>query len=466
MNPGAGRRRPPHASGRAAPDARVAALEILTGVFEQAAYTNLLSDAVLRRFGLDARERAFASALVYGTVSRVLTIDRLLDERSKMPLVKMEPRVRTILRMGVWQLLYSRSVPPHAACSESVRLTHRVSNRGAAGMVNGILRRLAADPPCMDKWDFAMRHALPDWLAQSLHEWYGPDLAERIALAFNQPARFTVRVNRLRAQPQTVETRLREASIRGMPGAFHPDAWAIDLDGHPLENIPGFADGWFMAQGEAAMLVATLADPQHNWDILDLCAAPGGKTCHLAELTGDRARVEARDQHAARLRLVAENARRLGLTSIRTRVADATRLPGEGEADSADLVLCDVPCSGLGLLAKKPDIRLVPDPQGWDQLRAIQREILLAAAEQVRPGGMLVYSTCTINPGENQEQMDWFLRQQAGRFQSVDIAPLLPAQLTALDADLARQAGLGRVLLLPGVHPCDGFFIAKLRRIS
>ncbi len=466
MKPQAGKRRASHLSVTHAHDARAAALEILTGVFEQAAYTHLLSDAILRRYQLDARARAFASALVYGTVGRVLTIDRLLAKRSKMPLDKMEPQIRTILRMGVWQLLFSRTVPPHAACFESVRLAHAVSNRGAAGMVNGILRRLAAQPPAMKDWDFAMRHALPEWLAQSLLDWYGVDTAEQIASAFNQSPRLTVRVNRLRTDVESLKTQLHDAAIKGTPGAFHPDAWSLDLDGCPLESIPGFAAGWFMAQDEAAMLVSTIAAPEPGWKLLDVCAAPGGKSCHLAELTGDAAAIEARDQHEMRLRLVAENAKRLGIQSIRTRVADATLAPAADQQAMADLVLCDVPCSGLGLLAKKPDIRLTAHPRDWKKLCAIQRKILRAAAEQVRPGGILVYSTCTINPVENEEQTAWFLSQQNGRFQAEGFSHLLPDRLRALDRDLQRQAERGQLLLLPGVHPCDGFYMAKMRRIS
>lgn len=445
--------------------ARGAALEVLTNVFEHGAYSNLSADAVLRKAPLDARDRAFASALVYGTVSRVISIDRLLTDVSSMPLTKMEPKVRNILRMGVWQLVFSRSVPPHAACSESVELAKAVSNKGAVGMVNGILRRIASHPPEIASWDYAMRHALPVWLADRLQAWSGSEVAESIAQASNEPPRLTLRVNRLRCDLAALEQSLSEEGVVCRAAAFHPDALTVDLSGRPLDSLQSFSEGWFMAQDEAAMLVSTVADPEPEQQVLDVCAAPGGKSCHIAELTGDTARILACDLHAARLRLVEENAHRLGLTSIRTCVSDAAEPPaGHPATERMDLVLCDVPCSGLGLLARKPEIRLIPDPGDWESLIEIQRAILSASAEKVKPGGTLVYSTCTINPDENVRQADWFLSSQSGRFSPEGFSDRLPEALVRLDPALVRQASEGRMQLLPGVHPCDGFFIARFRR--
>jgi len=443
----------------------MAALEVLTNVFERGAYSNLSADAVLRKARLDPRDRAFASALVYGTVSRVLSIDPILSDVSNLPLARMEPGIRNILRMGVWQLMFSRSVPPHAACSASVELAKAVSNKGAAGMVNGIMRRIAAHPPEKTAWNFEMKHALPAWLADRLQAWYGMEVAESIAGASNEPPRLTLRVNRLRCDTDALEQSLSAEGVACRKAAFHPDALGVDLSGRPLDSFRAFTAGWFMAQDEAAMLVSTVADPGPEQSVLDVCAAPGGKSCHIAELTGDTARILACDLHPARLRLVEENARRLGLSCIRTCVSDASDpVAGPGPAEQMDLVLCDVPCSGLGLLARKPEIRLIPNPGNWESLIETQRAILSSAAARVKPGGTLVYSTCTINPDENSRQADWFLDSQSGRFAADGFADRLPDGLVRLDPALVRQAAEGRMQLLPGIHPCDGFFIARFRR--
>jgi 16S rRNA (cytosine967-C5)-methyltransferase len=378
---------------------------------------------------------------------------------------KMEPVSETYCAWESGNWYFPARFPPHAACSESVELAKAVSNKGAAGMVNGILRRIASHPPDMSSWDFAMRHALPAWLSNRLQQWYGSEVAESIALASNEPPRLTRRVNRHRCAKSALEQSLSEEGVVCRAPAFHPDALEVDLAGHPLDSLQAFSAGWFMAQDEAAMLVSTVADPKPEQKVLDVCAAPGGKTCHIAELTGDTARILACDLHPARLRLVDENARRLGLSGIRTCISDATEPPaGPSSAERMDLVLCDVPCSGLGLLARKPEIRLIPDPGDWASLIGIQRAILSAAAERVKPGGTLLYSTCTINPDENVRQADWFLNSQAGKFRMDGFADRLPAGLASLDPSLVRQASEGRIQLLPGKHPCDGFFIARFRR--
>ncbi len=447
--------------------ARAAALEIIVEVVEHNAFSNLSNDAILRRFRLDARDRAFATALVYGTISRMVTLDHVLNGVSSMPLKKMDEPVRNILRMGAWQLMYARAVPARAACNESVSLASRVSNRGAAGMVNGILRRIASHPPEITDTDFSLYHSLPSWLGSRLIEWLGRPAADLVAEACNVPPPLSIRVNRLRTDSAGLAASLKKEGVESFPGAFHPDALRIELAGRPVTSLAAFAEGLFMVQDEAAMLVSTVAATQPGQTVLDLCAAPGGKSCHMAEMMGDRGRILACDLHPSRLDLIGQNAGRLGLTCIDTRVLDATEASSpDTTLPMADLVLCDVPCSGLGLLARKPDIRLHADPDTLGALVETQRRILQAASERVRPGGTLVYSTCTLNPEENSRQTDAFLAEQGGRFTADGFAGLLPPGLAVRDAAVAGAAADGRIQLLPGVHGCDGFYISRFRRIS
>ncbi|MBP7401993.1 MAG: 16S rRNA (cytosine(967)-C(5))-methyltransferase RsmB [Clostridia bacterium] len=445
--------------------ARLAALHVLVDVLENRAYSNLSSESHLKAFSLDARDRAFASALIYGTLTRVITIDALLAAVSSIPLDRMEAPVLCILRMGVWQILYSRSVPPHAACSESVALVSRVSNRGAAGMVNGILRRIASAPPVIPPDRFAMVHSLPDWLADRLIAWFGAETASVVAEACNEPPPLSIRVNRMRTDPAHLAEILLRDGVTSGPGAFHPDALHLDLGGRPVGTLQAYAQGLFMVQDEAAMLVSTIASPRPGQSVVDVCAAPGGKSCHMAEIMGDKGRVLACDLHPSRLRLVEQNTDRLGLGIVTTRVQDAVQI---GQADPpigpADLVLCDVPCSGLGLLARKPEIRLNADPEEMAGLPGVQVKILDAAAGLVRPGGTLVYSTCTLDPAENGRQADRFLAAWDGVFSPEGFASSLPAALTARDPGLAADAAAGRMQLLPGRHACDGFYMARFRR--
>ena len=447
--------------------ARAAALEILIEVLERQAYSNLSSDAILRRYRLQPRDRAFATALVYGTISRVITLDQILSGVSSMPLAKMDAPIRNILRMGAWQLMYSRSVPPRAACNESVDLAKIAGNRGAAGMVNGILRRIASNMPSIQPENFALYYSLPSWLADSLVSWLGTESASKVAAAGIEPPPLSVRTNSLRTDPATLALKLKEEGVASSPGVFHPDALRLDLAGSPVTSLASFDAGFFMVQDEAAMMVASIAAPMPGQTVVDLCAAPGGKSCHMAEIMDNRGRIVACDLHSSRLELIGHNARRLGLTCIETRQMDASADPeNRGSLPEADIVLCDVPCSGLGLLARKPDIRLNADPDSFDRLVETQRRILHKASGMIRPGGILVYSTCTLNPAENDLQADRFLQETKGKFEPCGFAPLLPERLAAMDASLVQDAAGGRIRLLPGVHGCDGFFIARFRRMA
>ena len=458
-----------------APDAaRTAAVRILHEVLEKGAYSNLAASGARLPASMAARDRAFASAAVYGTLARVVSIDAVLSRFSRQPVARLQPWVRTVLRLGLWQLLWSRSVPPSAACDTSVDLVRRFAGAGAAGYVNAVLRAAAragdaaafpdddpSAPADVRAAALSVRRSLPDWIARRLLDAYG-DEADALAEAFLGTPRLTVRTNLLRTTPEALAARLADEGAAASPGAFLPEALAVELGGRPVAALPSFREGLFFVQDEAAMLVAHLVDPAPGQAVLDACAAPGGKSTHLAERMGDEGRVDARDAQEGRLGLIRDNAARLGLSSVSFAARDASEPDAAGPA--YDRVLADVPCSGLGLLAKKPEIRLTMTEERAAALVPLQARILAAAAESVRPGGLLVYSTCTVLPDENGRQADAFLAAQAGRFEPAPFADLLPTRLRALDPALEAQAAAGRIQLLPHRHGCDGFFVARFRR--
>ena len=447
--------------------ARLAAIRVLQDVLEKGAYANLSSIRQLESRSLTARDRAFASALIYGTISRLPALDYLLERVLDRPLAKLDPAIRTILRAGAWQLYHAHAVPPSAAVNESVKLAQHLANPGAASLVNACLRRLSApDRPELPANKPALAAGLSSELFGYLKKWYGRDEAIALAAAaLENLSTTTVRANLCRTTPRQLQEMLANEGILSEPGLYCPEALRLDLDGHSIRSLAAFKDGLMTVQDEAAMLVAHIADPQPGWRVIDLCAAPGGKTTHVAEAMNDQGQILALDLSPSRLTLVDEQAARLGLQAIRTAEADATASDWtHGLLGQADLVLADVPCSGLGLLARKPEIRLTMTHEKITGLIPLQRQILQNAATLVRPGGILVYSTCTINPDENVHQIEQFLASEPGEtFQLETITPYLPDALLK-DPGIAQSAAKGWIQLLPHRHHTDGFFMARLRR--
>ncbi|HBP37661.1 MAG TPA: 16S rRNA (cytosine(967)-C(5))-methyltransferase RsmB, partial [Clostridiales bacterium] len=333
------------------------------------------------------------------------------------------------------------------------------------GYANAILRRLSASPIDLPSGNPAVYYSLPPELYGYLRKWYGPAEAAALGEAFLcEDVRVTARVNRLQASAASVSDELQAAGIGAEAGRYCAEALLLDLRGHAVRELPAWQDGRLTIQDEAAMLVGYAASPQPGQTVIDLCAAPGGKTCHLAERSDDRSRILATDINPERLKLVTGQAQRLGLTSISCQTGDATGAGMDPRlAGTADLVLADVPCSGLGLLGRKPEIRLTMTHEKMIGLYPLQQSILEYAATLVCPGGVLIYSTCTINPAENIGRVQAFLEESGNRFRLEDLTPHMPAAVTR-QPDLAQQAREGWLQLLPHRHQLDGFFIARLRR--
>ena len=430
------------------------ALAVARRVFEQGAYADRALHGEARRLDLSARDRALAMRLAYGVVQRRDTLDHVIVTLAGRPLAKLEPAVLGALRLGVFQLAFLDRVPAHAAVTESVELAKRESRAGA-GLVNAVLRRAAREARAMVEAlpdatpaEAALRHSYPTWIAGLWFDALGPEAARALMAAGNEPAEAAVRANTLRTTAADLATSL--------PVASHaadrlPEGLVLD---EPFDAFasPLWEQGLFMPQSRAAMAVARVVEPQPGEQVLDLCAAPGGKTTHLAALMRGEGRVVAVERHPGRAEALQRTADRMGAATVEVRVADATE---PQEEDTYDRVLVDPPCSDLGTLASRPDASWRKDPADVAELAARQEAMLTAAARAVRPGGVLVYSTCTISPAENEQRIDVFLGQHDD-FTIEDPPPDVPVWD---HPDVPRL-----IQTLPHRDGTDGFFIARLRR--
>lgn len=441
--------------------ARFCALKVLYQVETTGAFVDHVLEQLWQTASIeDDRDRRLITMLVNGVLRWRKRIDWLLEQFVRGGVKRLDPWTHNALRMGVFQLLFLNRIPTWAAIDESVELAKRMSGRGAAGLVNAVLRRVARDHdtveyPSLDEdpvAHIAVMHSHPEWMVRRWLKRYG--LRDTIALCEfnNTPRPLILRVNRLRTTVPAVRRRLDTAGIPHQVGRYHPYSLEIHAS-IAVGELSIHQEGLVQVQDEAASLVGLLVDPQPGERIIDLCAAPGGKTTHMAELMANRGTILAVDLHAHRRDQLIANCRRLGITCVQPLVADA-RAPLD--VPPADRVLVDAPCSGLGVLARRADARWHKSEADIAQLQALQQEILEAAVQLVRPGGRLVYSTCTLEPEENEEVVRWLLQRFSPAFEQVPVSgDVIPPAL--IDADGFYRA-------LPHRHGIDGAFGAILQR--
>ncbi|TVY08746.1 16S rRNA (cytosine(967)-C(5))-methyltransferase RsmB [Paenibacillus cremeus] len=444
------------------PSAREAALDVLVRIEQDHAYSNLLLNQTLQKHQLDKPDAGLATELVYGTIQRLNTIDYFLEPLVTKGLRKLEPWVRALLRLSFYQLYYLDRIPDHAAVNEAVNIAKRRGHQGISGMVNGVLRSvirrkpeltLPADLPAAQRIALAESH--PEWLVRRWIRQFGEQTAERICAANNTPPRVSLRANALMLGRDALAERLRQGGLDAEPSEVAPAGVTVRGGGN-MALTPEYASGLFSVQDESSMLVAEWVDPQPGERVLDCCAAPGGKTAHLAEKMGDRGEIVACDVHEHKQKLISDQAQRLGLKSIRTLTADARKLAEHFPPASFDRILLDAPCSGLGVIRRKPDMKWEKTEQELSDICVVQHDLLEAVYPLLKPGGVLVYSTCTIEAAENEEMVRGFL-QRHPEFE-LDAPPRrVPEQSASGDAPAFVQ-------ILPYEFGSDGFFIARLKR--
>lgn len=443
--------------------ARQTTLQILYDIDVREAYTDVALRQTLRPSRLNRRDRAFITECVYGVIRWQGRIDWLLAHVYRRPLDTLTPWIRNALRLGVYQCLWMERVPTWAAVHETVKLARRFGHQGTARLVNGVLRSLMRqhysytlpDPTTQPATHLAVVYSHPEWLVERWLQRYGWERTQALCESNNRRAGVTLRTNTLRTTPEQLAHRLRQEGLRHVtPSRLVPEALVVNgVAG--LDTLPSYHEGLFQVQDAAAMLVAPLCQAQPGHRVLDICAAPGGKTTHLAQTMQDAGDIVACDVQYGRLRLLCDNVARLRLSSITAIVADATRpLPLQGRFDR---ILIDAPCSGLGVLRHHPDIKWRKTPEDLTRLQVMQLRLLHAQHHLLAPNGMMVYSVCSLEPEETHQVVRRFL------------ATHRHIRLDAVDHDLPRQplyssAIPGTLDLTPEQWHTDSVFVARFRR--
>jgi 16S rRNA (cytosine967-C5)-methyltransferase len=444
-------------------NAREAALVILKEVEEKEAYLNLVLNRVISRRSFPPAERSLLTELAYGVIQHLHTLDWVISLYSTRSLEKLTPWIRNILRMGTYQLLYLERIPEAAAVDEAVKLAHRYGHKGVAGLVNAVLRKISRSKDNLP-WPsreqepalyLSLRYAYPLWMVQRWIKNLGAEAAEAHCSAGNRRPPLTIRTNTLRLSREELQRVLQAEGTGSRECRYAPEGLYLKL-AHSLVELKSFQQGLFQVQGESSMLAAPLLNPQPGELVLDLCSAPGGKTIHLAALMKNQGRIIAADLYPHRLKLVQAAAERQGIQIIQTENIDGRSLPSEWQG-TFQRVLLDVPCSGLGVIRRKGDLKWRRRPEDIASLSQLQMQLLRSAFQALCSGGVLLYSACTTEPEETTEVINKFLAQER-LAQPVMLSPFLPQELHA------EEKIAGQIFLWPAQHNLDGFFLARIRK--
>lgn len=436
-------------------------LEVLLEITEHGMYSHIVLRDVLNKYQyLEKKERSFITRVTEGTLEHMMEIDYILDQFSKVKVKKMKPVIRNIMRSAVYQMKYMDSVPVSAACNEAVKLAVRKGFGSLRGFVNGVLRNVARN---LDQIEYpteplkrlSIQYSMPEWILNLWLKAYDSDVVEQMLQAFQRETPLTIRCNLRMVTPKQLKEHL---EAEGVTVKVHPYLeYAFHISGFDyLGDLESFQNGEFSVQDISSMLVSELAGSKEGDYVIDVCAAPGGKSLHMAEKLNGSGHVEARDLTEYKVGLIQENIERTGLSNVEAVQQDAL-IFDETSVGKADIVLADLPCSGLGVLAKKTDLKYKATKEGADSLAKLQREMLKNVQAYVKDEGKLVYSTCTINPAENMDNVHWFLNE-CPEFELIDIHGSLCEEL---QKDVKEN---GCIQLLPGVHQSDGFFLACMKK--
>jgi len=435
---------------------REIALDVIMEITDKGNFSHkVLSRTLDKHQYLEKKDRAFISILCEGVIERLLTLDYIINCYSKIKVKKMKPLIRTLLRLSVYQLYYMDGVPASAVCDEAVKIAKLRGFSGLSGFVNGVLRNMVRNPEIGQiPEDISIKYSVPNWLTEELTSQYGEDTVKAIFQASFEKQETSIRCNEDKISPEDLRKELEGEGVHIEQGSFLP--YAFKLTGYDsLSRLQSFQKGHFTVQDESSMLVGEIAGVKMGDTIIDVCAAPGGKSLHVASKLKGSGHISSRDVSEHKTALIKENIDRLGLTNITVKVQDALTLC-EDSKHTADILIADLPCSGLGVIGKKPDIKYNMTKEKLKDLKKLQQEILTVVSEYVKPGGTLIYSTCTINQGENLDNLNWLLKEFPFQLESLD--EFLPKHL------MSETTQKGYLQLIQGIHPSDGFFIARLKR--
>lgn len=437
-------------------------LGILLEVNKEGQYSHLVIRSTLEKYQyLEKQERAFITRVCEGTLEYKIRLDYILNQFSTVPAEKMKPVIRELLRSSVYQILYMDSVPDSAVCNEAVKLARKKGFYNLTGFVNGVLRKIAREYgsirfPGKDQPEeyLSVIYSMPRWLAQRFLEQYGFEKTEKMLESFLKEKPTTIRIREYLVDKKTVLESLERQQVTVEKAPYIENAYYLKNYDY-LPALEAFRMGTVQVQDVSSMLVGDIADPKEGDYVIDLCAAPGGKTLCIADKLKGTGRVDARDISRSKTDLIRENAIRQSFLNVVVSEKDASQLDSDS-LEKADILIADVPCSGLGVMGRKTDIKYKMNPAKIQELAGLQRQILEQASTYVKPGGTLIYSTCTITNEENLDNVKWFTEHFPYELESLD--PYLCKELQS------ETTAKGYLQLLPGVHQCDGFFIARMKR--
>ncbi len=437
-------------------------LDLLLDMEKNHSYTHLLLRTTLKKYQfIDKKSRAFITRLLEGTTEYRIQLDYILDKFSKTKMKKCRPLVRNLLRMSVYQICYLDHIPDSAVCNEAVRLAKKRGFSSLSGFINGVLRNISRQKETISFPDekkepvfaLSVKYSMPEWIIKMWLKQYDFDTVEKMLASTLQEGKTIVRVNEQKTTKEELKKEL-EKEMCAQDGAYLP--FSLKLSNYDyLQKTEAFLKGKFQVQDESSMLVSVIANPKKDDVVIDVCAAPGGKSLHMADMLRESGKVLARDLTESKVELIEENIDRMGYTNVEAQVFDALDLD-EQWIEKADIVIADLPCSGLGVMAKKNDLKYRVTREDIKELAALQREILKVVSKYVKPGGTLVYSTCTVTSEENIENYRW-IKETLG-WMPRDFSCQLPDNLKI---ETARE---GYMQLLPGVFDCDGFFISSFTK--
>ncbi|UOG09150.1 16S rRNA (cytosine(967)-C(5))-methyltransferase RsmB [Bacillus altitudinis] len=439
---------------------REVALDALIKLEQNQAYSNLLLQSVMKEKELSDQDKPLLTELVYGTLQNKLALDYMLTPFVKKP-QKVAPWVMQLLRMSLYQMVYLEKIPDRAAIHEAVELTKKRGHKGISSLVNGVLRSVQREGvPSFDAIKdpvkrLSVETSHPLWLVQEWVEAYGFEAAESMCRIHLVPPKQTLRVNQMKKNRTALQQELMDAGIETELGDLSEDA--LKLMKGSIVSTPFFQEGFVTIQDESSMLVARALDPQPGEMVLDACAAPGGKSTHIAERMNDEGKIVSLDLHEHKVKLIKQAAKRLNLTHIEVKALDARKASDHYDDASFDRILIDAPCSGFGVIRRKPDMKYTKSSEDSARLATIQQSILHETAQLLKPGGTLVYSTCTMDPTENQQVIHAFLQEHQDFEPDLSLNERLPEQVAPFVQN-------GSVQILPHYFGTDGFFICSMRK--